>query len=143
MRSKCRVWIALAALILVGAVVTARVLAADARAAREPQAGQSLTALQQPTFRGGVTLVTTDVIVRRGSGRFVGDLTEHDFEVFEDDVLQEVASLILVHGGRVYNQFQPPPPVQEGVILPSPRPTSDTAGRVFVIFVDDLHFESL
>ena len=143
MRSKCRVWIALVALILVGAVVTARVLAADARAAREPQPGQSLTtAPQQPTFRGSVTLVTTDVIVRRDSGQFVGDLTEHDFEVFEDDVRQEVASLILVHGGRVYNQLQPPPPVQEGIILPSPRPASDTAGRVFVIFVDDLHFEA-
>jgi VWFA-related protein len=142
MRSKCRVWIALAALILVGTVVTARVLGADARAAREPQPGQSLTAPQQPTFRGGVTLVTTDVIVRDGNGQFVGDLAEHDFEVFEDDVRQEVASLILVHGGRVYNQLQPPPPVQEGIILPSPRPTSDTAGRVFVIFVDDLHFEA-
>ena len=142
MRSKCRGWIPLAALTLVGAVVTARVLGADARAAREPQPGQSLTAPQQPTFRGGVTLVTTDVIVRDGNGQFVGDLTEHDFEVFEDDVGQEVASLILVHGGRVYNQLQPPPPVQEGIILPSPRPAGDTAGRVFVIFVDDLHFEA-
>lgn len=142
MRSKCRVWIALAALILVGTVVTARVVGAGARAAREPQPGQSLTAPQQPSFRGGVTLVTTDVIVRQGSGQFVGDLTEHDFEVFEDDVRQEVASLILVHGGRVYNQLEPPPPVQEGIILPSPRPAGDTAGRVFVIFVDDLHFEA-
>ena len=142
MRSECRVGIALAALILVGTVVTARVLGADARAAREPQPGQSLTAPQEPTFRGGVTLVTTDVIVRQGSGQFVGDLREHDFEVFEDDVRQEVASLILVHGGRVYNQLQPPPPVQEGIILPSPRPAGDTARRVFVIFVDDLHFEA-
>ena len=63
MRSKRRVWIPLAALTLVGAVVTAGVLGADARAAREPQPGQSLTAPQQPPFRGGVTLVTTDVIV--------------------------------------------------------------------------------
>ena len=140
MRSKCRVWIPLAALTLVG-VVTARVLGADARPAREPQPGQSLTAPQQPPFRGGVTLVTTDVIVRQGNGQFVADLTEHDFEVFEDDVRQEVASVILVHGGRVYNQLLPLPPVQGGIILPPSQPTSDTAGRVFVIFVDDLHFE--
>ena len=139
MQPKCRVWISLAALTLVGAVATARVLGADARAAREPQPGQSLMAPQQPTFRGGVTLVTTDVIVRDGNGQFVADLSEHDFEVFEDDVRQEIASLILVHGGRVYNQVQPPPPVQEGIILPPSRPTSDTAGRVFIIFVDDLH----
>ena len=141
MRSKSRVWIPLAALTLVGPVVTARVLGADARPARQPQPGQSLTAPQQPSFRGGVTLVTTDVIVRQGSGQFVADLTQHDFEVFEDDVRQEVASVILVHGGRVYNQLQPPPPVQAGIILPPSQPTSDTAGRVFVIFVDDLHFE--
>ena len=142
MQSKCRVWVSLAALTLVGAVVTARVLGADARAAREPEPGQSLTAPPQPAFRGGVTLVTTDVIVRDGNGQFVADLTEHNFEVFEDDVLQEVASLILVHGGRVYNQLQPPPAVQEGIILPPSRPASDTAGRVFIIFVDDLHFEA-
>ena len=142
MRPKCRVWIPLAALTLVGPVVTARVLGADARPAGEPQPGQSLTAPQQPTFRGVVTLVTTDVIVRQGSGQFVADLTEHDFEVFEDDVRQEVASVILVHGGRVYNRLQPLQPVQAGIILPPSQPTSDTAGRVFVIFVDDLHFEA-
>ena len=142
MQSKCRVWICLVGLTLVSAVVTARVLGAAARAAREPQLGQSLTAPEQPTFRGGVTLVTTDVIVRDGNGQFVADLTEHDFEVFEDDVRQEIASLILVHGGRVYNQLQPPPAVQEGIILPPSRPTSDTAGRVFIIFVDDLHLEA-
>ena len=76
MQSKCRVWICLVALTLVSAVVTARVLGAAARAAREPQLGQSLTAPEQPTFRGGVTLVTTDVIVRDGNGQFVADLTE-------------------------------------------------------------------
>ena len=50
------------------------------------------------------------------------------------------ASLVLVHGGQVYNQQSPPPaPVQEGIILPASRPTSDAAGRIFVFFVDDLH----
>jgi VWFA-related protein len=33
----------------------------------------------------------------------------------------------------------PPPPVQEGIILPPSRPASDTAGRIFVLFIDDLH----
>ncbi len=97
----------------------------------------------QPTFRSGVTLITTDVIVRDENGQFVATLTEENFQVLEDDVLQEIASLTLVHGGRVYNELEPERRVQEGIVLPSSRPTSDTAGRVFIIFVDDLHMEPL
>jgi VWFA-related protein len=32
-------------------------------------------------------------------------------------------------------------PAQEGIILPQSRPTNDTAGRVFLLFVDDLHLD--
>ena len=67
------------------------------------------------------------------------DFTKDDFRVLEDGVEQEVVSLVLVHGGRVYNRLSLPAPVQEGIILPSSRPTDDTAGRIFVLFVDDLH----
>ena len=35
----------------------------------------------------------------------------------------------------------PPPPVQEGILLPPPRPTNDASGRIFLIFVDDLHMD--
>ena len=94
---------------------------------------------EQPTFRAGVTLVTTDVIVRDRSGLFVPDLTREDFRVFEDAVEQDIVSMVLVHGGRVFNQLQAPAPVQEGIILPSSRPRNDTAGRIFILFVDDLH----
>ena len=94
---------------------------------------------RQPTFRTGVTLVTTDVIVRDRAGIFVPDLTRNDFRVFEDEVEQDIVSMVLVHGGRVYNQLQPTPVAQEGIILPSSRPVDDTAGRIFVLFVDDLH----
>ena len=90
-------------------------------------------------FRSGITLVTTDVIVRDSEGVFVPDLNQNDFRVFEDGQLQEVASLVLVHGGRVYNQLLPPPPPQEGIILPPTRAVSGTAGRIFIILIDDLH----
>ena len=104
---------------------------------------QQLDPLDQvPTYRSGVTLVTTDVIVRDGDGQFLADLTTGDFKVYEDDNLQEIASLVLVHGGRVYNQLLPPPPVQEGIVLPPSRPVNDTAGRIFVFFVDDLHLQT-
>jgi VWFA-related protein len=35
----------------------------------------------------------------------------------------------------------PPPPPQEGIILPPPRPANDAAGRIFIVFVDDLHLD--
>jgi VWFA-related protein len=38
-------------------------------------------------------------------------------------------------------QAPPPAPVQEGIILPRNRPTNDTAGRVFLLFIDDLHLQ--
>ncbi len=93
-------------------------------------------------FRSGITLVTTDVIVRDENDLFIPDLTQDDFTILEDGIPQEVASLVLVHGGRVYNQLLPPPPVQEGIILPPTRPVNDTAGRIIVILVDDLHIEA-
>ncbi len=97
-------------------------------------------AVGQPTFRASVNLVTTDVIVRDGRGQFVADLQGKDFEVYEDGVKQELASLVLIHGGRAFNMQAPPPaPVQEGILLPAARPTNDAAGRIFLFFVDDLH----
>ena len=97
----------------------------------------------QPTFRVAVDLVTTDVIVRDSdTDAFVSDLTVDEFEVYEDGVRQEIVSLVLTHGGRVFNvQAAPAAPAQEGIILPAARPTNDAAGRVFLIFIDDLHLE--
>jgi VWFA-related protein len=93
-------------------------------------------------FRTAVNLITSDVIVRDNRGQFVADLKKDDFEVFEDGVKQEVISFTLTHGGRIYNvAAPPPPPAQEGIILPPSRPANDAAGRIFIIFVDDLHLD--
>lgn len=108
-------------------------------------AGITLAA-QQPTFRGGVTLVTTDVIPRDSNGRFVADLKKEDFTILEDGQPQEITSFQMVQGGRTYNLLAPPPApaaVPEGLVLPQSKPrTNDVAGRVFLIFIDDLHFEA-
>jgi VWFA-related protein len=96
----------------------------------------------QPTFRVNVDLVTTDVIVRDSKDQFISDLKPTEFEVLEDGVKQEIVSVILTHGGRVFNVQAPPPaPAPEGIILPPSRPTNDAAGRVFLIFIDDLHLD--
>ncbi len=96
----------------------------------------------QPTFRVAVDLVTTDIIARDSNGLFVTDLDKDEFVVLEDGVPQELSSMVLVHGGRAYNQLlPPPPPAEEGIILPPPRAQTDTAGRIFMIFIDDLHLD--
>ena len=99
---------------------------------------------QQATFKAGVTLVSTDVIPRDDKGRFVSDLTAADFTILEDGAAQSVISFSLIHGGRTFNLLQPAPvaAVPEGIVLPASRRTlADVAGRVFLIFIDDLHFE--
>ena len=142
-----------ARVLLAGAVVVAlavggvraleTAVAAQGQPAAQAQAQGPPAAPQQPTFRATAELVTTDVIVRDAkTDQFIADLKPTDFEVFEDDVKQELASMVLIHGGRAYNTLAPPPaPLQEGIILPVSRPTNDAAGRVFLLFVDDLHMD--
>ena len=117
------------------------VLAAGLAAAAQAQTQQAPGPPQAGTFRSGVTLIRTDVIVRDANGAFVPDLTPADFRIEEDGVPQEVASLILVHGGRVFNQLVPPPPIHEGIILPERRVQSQIPGRIIVFFVDAMHLE--
>src|SRR6185295_8627187 len=94
--------------------------------AQAPAPAPPVQAPAQPTFRVSVALVTTDVIVRKQrSDQFVADLNPGEFEIYEDGVKQEIVSLVLTHGGRVFNvKSPPPPPVQEGIILPRNRPTN-------------------
>jgi VWFA-related protein len=93
-------------------------------------------------IRRSFDIVTQDVIVRDNKGQFVPDLKLKEFEIYEDGVKQEIISFVLTHGGRIFNEMlPPPPPPQEGIILPPARPTTDTAGRIFIIFVDDLHLD--
>mgnify|MGYP006171010717 CR=1 FL=1 len=117
---------------------TALLLAAVAAVSAGPEAQD------QPTFRAGVTMVTTDVIVRDGDGQFVADLKREDFEVLEDGQPQAIESFVLVHGGRSFDIVAPTAPApQEGIILPVSRPPTDEAGRVVLLFVDDSHLEAL
>jgi VWFA-related protein len=103
---------------------------------------QTDPATGQPTYRSRVDLVTSDVIVRDGNGQFISDLKKDEFEIYEDGVKQDIVSMVLVHGGRTFNAVTPPPPpAAEGIILPAKRPMNDAAGRIFIIFVDDLHLD--
>ncbi len=111
--------------------------------AQQPPAGQPPAAAQErPTFRMQVDFVTNDVIVRDDKGNFVPDLKKDEFEIWEDGVKQDIASMTVVTGGRVTNVLAPPPPPPpEGIILPPSRPRNDVSGRIFLFFVDDLHLQ--
>jgi VWFA-related protein len=114
----------------------------QAQPPKTPPASTATQIVQPPTYRSGIDMVTTDVIVRDGRGQFVADLKPSDFEVLEDGVKQQVVQVLLFHGGRQYVPLAaPPPPQQEGIVLPPPRPTNDSAGRIFVFLVDDLHLD--
>ena len=97
----------------------------------------------RPTFTARIDLITTDMIPRDArTGQFIADLKPSEIEVYEDGVKQSPATIELIHGGRAYSVLGLPaaaPP--EGVILPRNKPSSDTAGRVFLLFIDDLHLD--
>ena len=105
------------------------------------QPGQTTTQ-QSPTFRVQIDAVSMDVIVKDDQGRFIPDLKKDEFEIYEDGVKQEIASMTMSHGGRVTNVLEAPPMAPpEGIILPPTRKVVDTSGRVFLFFVDDLHMQ--
>lgn len=106
-----------------------------------PPAGQADTQEPpepQPTFRTGINFVSVDAIITDREGKPVADLTQDDFEVFEDGQPQaiETFKLIRVDGN---------PAPDEG----APRPITSTYAeeaearrddvRLFVIFFDDYH----
>ena len=96
---------------------------------------------RKPDFTSRVELVTTDVVVRDNRGQFIADLKKEDFEVLEDGVPQKLVSFSMTHGGRTYNMTAPSTQPVEGLVLPSPRPATTDAGRIFFILIDDLHLD--
>jgi len=108
-----------------------------------PPSERAAVVPQQPTFRVSVNLVTTDAIPRdTRTQQFIADLKPGEFEVYEDGVKQTIVSMDLIHGGRAFSAMAPPPaPVSEGIIIPRSKPTNDAAGRVFLVFIDDLHLD--
>ncbi|HVT46385.1 MAG TPA: VWA domain-containing protein [Vicinamibacterales bacterium] len=104
------------------------------------------TASQQGTvFRATTNYVSTDVLVHDKDGKFIPDLTAKDFTVYEDGVPQAITNFVRVVGGRALGGLTAAgtaPAATEGLILPPSRPSTDASGRIFIIFIDDLHIEA-
>jgi VWFA-related protein len=103
------------------------------------------TASQQGTvFRATTNYVSTDVLVHDKDGKFIPDLTAKDFTVYEDGVPQTITNFVRVVGGRALGGLTAAgtaPTATEGLILPPSRPSTDASGRIFIVFIDDLHVE--
>jgi VWFA-related protein len=99
---------------------------------------------QAPTFRSTTDLITTSVVVRDNDGKFVPDLKMDEFQILEDGVPQKLVAFSSSVGGRIMTDIGPSlGPVSEGLILPPQKQTSDSSGRIFIIFIDDLHLQAL
>jgi len=113
--------------VLVGATPDGRV---RGQQAAPPQA--------EPTFRTDANYVLTDVFVT-ADGKPVTDLTQADFEVREDGVVQTVRSFEAIRHDA-----------SPAIALPRRNPSSvaeseamaaDPRRRVFVVFLDTFHVE--
>ena len=103
---------------------------------------QAIPQPPRPVIKSSVTYVSTDVVVRNERGQFMADLGKQDFDVYEDGVKQDVATFVLTHAGRVLSDVgTPKATMTEGILLPPLRPVNDSSGRIFLIFIDDLHLE--
>lgn len=108
---------------------------------------QTQTPPQRPAqtgqvFRVGTDTIRIDVYPRDAKGSFVPDLNRNDFQIFEDGVEQPLVAFTRANGGAFFNDLATTAPERrsEGLILPKTAPPTDTAGRMFIIFIDDLHF---
>jgi VWFA-related protein len=91
---------------------------------------------QQPTFRSGVRLVETSVIVHDRSGQPVSDLKASDFKIFEDGKEQKIEVFSLADA-RPRAGTKPPLSLPAGVY--SNRADAQKAGSVTAILFDRLN----
>jgi VWFA-related protein len=76
---------------IAGALIAAVLVAATTLAAQQAQTPAPATGGQAGTpFRAGVELVSLNVTVTDSTGRYVSDLEQADFQVFEDGARQDV-----------------------------------------------------
>ena len=90
-------------------------------------------------FRSGINYVRVDAFVTDDDGNPVFDLTQDDFEVYEDGVLQTVDSFQVVEVDRT-PELSGEPLTSVGVTRSDQEVAASRPDiRVFVIFLDDYH----
>ncbi|MFI5075974.1 MAG: hypothetical protein ACHQRO_01465, partial [Vicinamibacteria bacterium] len=100
-------------------------------------AGAQQPAPQPPAFRTGINFVRVDALVTDNKGNAVENLTQDDFEVYEDNKLQKVESFryIKVEGNPLEGEL----PRQIRTTWDEETELGRDDVRLFVIFYDDYH----
>ncbi len=94
---------------------------------------------QTLVFRSGINYIRVDAMATDDDGNPVLDLTQGDFEIYEDDVQQEIESFQLVQVDLL-PALGDAPVVEVGVNRSDQEQAAGQADvRVFVIFLDDYH----
>ncbi len=108
--------------------------AADASATDGEQPAQ----VPLPVFRSGINFIRVDTIVTDDDGNHVMDLQPSDFEIYEDDELQEIETFEVI----TIDPLEDPNARLERTVRNRndvEREASRPDVRVFVIFFDDYH----
>jgi VWFA-related protein len=78
-------------------------------------------------FTTSTTAVVVDVVVRDAKGAPIVDLKPSDFELFEDDTKQRIASVELIAPGRTPPRPGTAPRARDAAEPPSPTPSAEAA----------------
>lgn len=109
-----------------------------------PPAGQgqgapagAQTPPQQPAFRTGINFVRVDALITDNKGNAVPNLSQEDFEVFEDNKLQTIESFkfVEVKGTPAEGDY----PKQIRTTYDEEQELARDDVRLFVIYFDDYH----
>ena len=98
-------------------------------------AGQTPATRQQPTFKAGVNFVRVDVYPTM-DGRAISDLTQGDFQVFEDGVPQRIETFERI---TVRLPGAPAERAEPSSVDASNDAAADPRSRLFVLFLDTFH----
>jgi VWFA-related protein len=113
-------------------------------AGQKPPAGAAGAAAQgqdgqpgQPAFRTGINFVRVDALITDNRGNAIADLTQDDFEVYEDNKLQKVETFryVKVEGNPLEGEL----PRQIRTTWDEETELARDDVRLFVIFFDDYH----
>ena len=103
--------------------------------ATDPPQGEQT---QRPVFRTEINFVRVDAIITDEDDNPVLDLTEDDFEIYEDDTLQQIETFELI---RFTGEPDPqlPLPSRIRTSYDEEREAARSDSRIFVFFLDDYH----
>jgi VWFA-related protein len=98
----------------------------------------------QATFQATTDHIRTHVTVKDSRGQFISDLKPEEFTILEDGVPQKLTTFVRAFGGRFLSELAETPVARtEGLILPPAAPPKDVSGRIFIVFIDDMHLQAL